>query len=1391
MAASKQNRVFFSLLKQALIDQPNPDWVFKSSILKARGFEQVLAATPILEDDKVDDIFQYIEEVKPYRSKFETKIELKKSSEDSAEVQIQEFPEMHITMMYDRVSTTPDPNLGPTLTDVQFRNAANRIATWYSSTTEELDYRELLDSNFKGIQLQGGPLYHDRVGFDDFVTLDVFVGDGTTTEFDSYISDPTGIVVRVNSVDVYPEITQDQVRFENPPTSGAIIELLYGVTQAYFEKYGYDTPTKYIDHTALNQTTFSKPSSDFDTRNVVVYLDDTIVSRTEYTVTESDVILDSPVTGTVRIAHIDHDQIYDRLVSASPWNAFVRSRIKGTSLSVSVNVNGTNGIVVNGDTVLFTGTGDLNSVIKDINSGTAPDFRAFSEDGFLVIGSTTEQAITLSSTGPQDNLSALGLTGQPTEYMDTVYSGDGFVRPQYAADRPEELTALRINEGTDIRVYTNSISITAEPGFDDNGFDNSGFDQGTLIVNGVEVTGFDEAGFDAAGFDFTSDQDAFLGNGPGLFSMSFNNPVIGSEYELTRLPFSNDAIMVFIDSELSTLNSDYEVLYSDPGYGDSTRDDRITNPRIKSLVNGTKICIVWFSYGGASIERQLRKFDTSSSVIDVGLELTADSVHVLVDGEIASFTVSGTELTITSPAVLNSNVIVTVFGSPEYSDIESTDVPTGSGTIVPSGPSPSYKNIFVQNIGSAPNRLMIPPFIKVQRANGTDTFGSSRSSLNSGTTEVYLDNVLLTNVSPAVPVSGEFRVQGSDVQLGDIPAEGSEVLIVDTQGSEYTLSTTTDPFDTITVSDDARILTLNSLRYSGLTIESFEGKVSTNSEGYELGRKPFNKTAIVFVNGVPVQQGVDWYLDLIDTRTIRFVNEPNQSGDVITVWYDAFRSLLPTVGFRLGQDNKGNPVVYRIADRHTGELTSALSSTGTEFFVREGTHLGQPTPPGVYPRYPGAVFIGSERIEFTDIDYTVSPHRVHGLTRGTWNTGVIDHAINSKVVDASIKQLAPVQLIDSKDVRVQNYTSSGQTTFLIPGQVRAPSDIRVFTRNQVTLLSELNSSSSTAVLDSIRGIRMPSPIELTSVATPAGSIYPNDAFLIEVTTPSSTVLVRIELTSTFDATECSTLINSSSELSSLGISSSVSSDVLTIRSEYGCQFVLRNDVGYPLQTLFGGSGLGSVLNPSVTVDAVNGIAINASSVIFTGAGDAASVAQDINVAVIPNVRARSRSGYLEIVHLLGNTLTLLDIDGTEDSLTVLGLSTDYPEVTVWNSDGTISGQKSPQFYEFGRIWLENEILEFESIDVSGSSPVLFNLNTSDLSSSYQPGTKILVSTLEERSDFSVQGQNVVMNAPVEQGTIVRIHNRDVTGRLVIPSSIQSSTDALGRFLQEAPGSIQE
>lgn len=1391
MAASKQNRVFFSLLKQALIDQPNPDWVFKSSILKARGFEQILTTTPILEDDKVDDIFQYIEEVKPYRSKFETKIELKKSSEDSAEVQVQEFPYMNITLMYDRVSVQPDQDLGSTLTEIQFRNAANRIATWYSSTTEQLDYRELLDSNFKGIQIQGGSLYHDRVGFDDYNLLDAFIGDGVTTEFETYISNTTDIVVRLNSVDVYPTVEQEKIVFETAPAPGDIIELMYGVTQAYFEKYGYDTPTKYIDHAAINQTTFSKPSSDFDVRNVTVYLDDDIISRTEYEVTEASVILNNPVTGTVKISHIDHDQIYDRVLTSSAWKLFCRSRIKGTTLTPTVNVNGTNGIVVNGDLVLFTGAGDLTSVILDINSGTSPDFRAYAEDGFLVIGSTTEQEITLSSVGPQDNLSSLGLISQPTEYTDSAYNGDGFIRPQYAADRPEELTALRINEGTDIRVYTNSISITAEPGFDDNGYDNSGFDSGTLLVNGVEVTGFDEAAFDSMGFDFTSDQDAFLGNGPGIFTISGNNPAIGSLYELTRLPYSTDSILVFIDSELGVLDTDYEVDYTDPGYGDSQRDDRITYPRIRTLKNGTRIDIVWFSYGGASIERQLRKFGTSSSVIDTGIDLSADSVHVLVDGTVATFTVTGTEVTITSPVVSNSSVTVTVFGSPEYTGIRSTAVPTGSGTIIPSGPTPSYKNAFVLHTGSVPNRVMISPFIKMQRANGTDTFTSSRSSLNSGTTEVYLDGVRLTNVSPAVPVSGEFRVSGADVQLGDIPSEGSEVLIVDTQGAEYTLSSVTDPFDTITVSSDATVLTFDSLRYSGLTTESFEGITDSELAGYELGRSPFTGTAFVFVNGLMTRQGIDWYIDQTDRRTVRFMGSPDHTGDRIQILYDSFRSLLPTVGFRISNDNKGNPVIYRIADQHTGDLASDFGLTDTEFFVYEGTHLGQPSPAGVYPRYPGVVYIGSERIEFTDIDYSVSPHRVYGLTRGTWNTGIVPHLAGSKVIDGSIKQLSPTNLVVDNDARVRHYVSSNQTTFKIPGPVRSPSDIRVFTRDQITLTSALLRTSSSVGISSIQGIRLPSPTVLVSNATPAGFIEPNDAFLIEVVTPSTSVLVRIELTGTADASECSSLINSSSELSVLGITSSVESDRLTILSEYGCDFKLTNNVGYPLQVLFGGSALGSNLSPSVTVGSSNGISINGSSVIFTGAGDIDSVARDINVAAIPNIRARNRAGYLEIIHLSGGTIVLSDIDPGEDCLAVLGLTTDYPETNNWGSE-QISGEKDDAFYEYGRIWVQNDVLEFSKVDMSGLNPVLFGLqNASVLESEYELGTKILVSNLRERSDFAVQGQNVVMNSPVPAGSVVRIQNRDVTGRLVIPSGIQSSSDALGRFLQAAPGSIQE
>jgi hypothetical protein len=66
---SQANQGFFLLIKYALTEQKNPDWVFKTSFISATQYLRKLLQFPAYIPDNQDYYLNYIQEVKPYRTK--------------------------------------------------------------------------------------------------------------------------------------------------------------------------------------------------------------------------------------------------------------------------------------------------------------------------------------------------------------------------------------------------------------------------------------------------------------------------------------------------------------------------------------------------------------------------------------------------------------------------------------------------------------------------------------------------------------------------------------------------------------------------------------------------------------------------------------------------------------------------------------------------------------------------------------------------------------------------------------------------------------------------------------------------------------------------------------------------------------------------------------------------------------------------------------------------------------------------------------------------------------------------------------------------------------------------------------------------------------------------
>jgi len=151
---------------------------------------------------------------------------------------------------------------------------------------------------------------------------------------------------------------------------------------------------------------------------------------------------------------------------------------------------------------------------------------------------------------------------------------------------------------------------------------------------------------------------------------------------------------------------------------------------------------------------------------------------------------------------------------------------------------------------------------------------------------------------------------------------------------------------------------------------------------------------------------------------------------------------------------------------------------------------------------------------------------------------------------------------------------------------------------------------------------------------------------------------------------------------------------------------------------FDTTATGTNTSPTVTVDASNGININGTVVVFTGAGDAAAVVNDITTAAITNITAAVEvGGAVEITHGIGGDIFIFNIDITEDAVEVLGFTQTFAGKTTadYVSDiNTAIDTSDIEATDFaGKIQLEkkdgNEII---ISDTTGTPSISFGLRSS-------------------------------------------------------------------------------
>lgn len=112
LSAADQNILAFVVLREMLRQNETCSWFFKTSYLSVQIFDTI-DTSPFIRPSESDAIIAMINDLKPFRSKVRTQTSIYQlpQPEDVA-TNIQEIPDMMITLVFDRLSSNTDDDLG-------------------------------------------------------------------------------------------------------------------------------------------------------------------------------------------------------------------------------------------------------------------------------------------------------------------------------------------------------------------------------------------------------------------------------------------------------------------------------------------------------------------------------------------------------------------------------------------------------------------------------------------------------------------------------------------------------------------------------------------------------------------------------------------------------------------------------------------------------------------------------------------------------------------------------------------------------------------------------------------------------------------------------------------------------------------------------------------------------------------------------------------------------------------------------------------------------------------------------------------------------------------------------------------------------------------------------
>ena len=972
------NELFFRLMEYALNETSfTNDWIFKTSFISVAHKLRSLDQYNTFKYDNTTFIENFIEEVKPYKTK------------------IREY-----ISKYDKV----DQFDGDT-TDFDLHPFYDSELSFFRSPSGDYSGDEVLQT--QGLNKPWSENYGYKL---DSISI-VNAGSGYLTDPTVAISAPQlaggvqATAVATTNGDIITSITMTNKGngYTSEPTvtiTGSGTGILVSPRIQNSTVRSFDTTIKFDRITYSSSIKDWTASTSYTAGDIVAYQNTTTLSQEVYTVAEN---FTSGSTFSV-----------ENTSGTTVLNVKSDEEFTNTADRISAYYYPSSGMIGDDLELLQKGTGYLGNKVTGPGFDQNPGFDSsnfdvigfdnfeIDEEGLAVLAGVdtifrgTEFANdAIGSEYLQSGYVVPGYISQVSLGLDPesiIIDGSGFV-DTYNSHAPEELIPGRVYDTLDMEVYTH-------PGHDYEVDGGAPHVQYTFFSNFVDNF---SKGYLAPGYT-EGDYVALTETTISQRDFQYGDPTKSSEDYEYLIVYQNDQRIY----NFTTNYTDKTVTLSGP-------------------ILATDIIHVYaYSQVGEKIVGEYTEIGDGSSISFVlgNTPALTKQTLVYVDGVETSVTIGSqddrTTILFNSPPDNGANIHIFVFNqatdrdAPSKIALQTQNLTAGTFTYNLTN-TVNYAQPFTANtVVEIDNIRLRPANSKYYTGNGVIT--QYNIAISAG--EVTIGNVNDVGVTVISKTTGQalngvrnvdFTVTAGNnfITMTTPPADGDTVIVYNNADAEYIISAsgqeiTINSSVSFTSSSVMRVNTFSNHDLYRMQTKVFVGNGSGTGT-YTLDRAVANVNNFwITLNGSRLHPG-EYITNGSNINLSDTIQTTLTGSSLLVVTHISENTIQPSTGFRIFYDMNGNTEYLRLSKDSTTEVTATVLPTDTKIYVDDVSKLPFATPED---EFPGVVFIGGERITYHEV--SLDENYITNIRRATAGTAMVQRITPGfLVVDGGKDQTLP------------------------------------------------------------------------------------------------------------------------------------------------------------------------------------------------------------------------------------------------------------------------------------------------------------------------------------------------------------------------------------------------